>query len=190
MIESTSEGNDPHASNFEGTPEFEQPLRELASFAAPSTQRRDRLMYDSGYAAALAEFEAKSQSETTQTRRSLSRSKFLSLAMSMLLVVSLGLHVLNSPATPSSMAVSHETIDKPTPRATEPPRPIWPGMKPALAQEKSDIEDSYRIVSVRSQSLENDPAPRPTVVPLDTPPSISVEPRLRATDYHRLLDRT
>jgi hypothetical protein len=171
--------------------EFEQQLRKAPTSAGPAAQRRDRLMYDSGFAAALAQFEVQLQTQKSQSRQSLSQWKFLSLAMSVLLVASVGLHAFYGPARPSSLAVVDETTEEsPVQKTESSPPQVWPGMAPGVADAKPRHDDSSRVTSVRSQWTDYELAPLPMPDSQNTPPAHSIELPLRATDYRRLLDRT
>ena len=185
------EANNPDARELDTWSPFEQQLREIPSSTGPSAQRRDRLMYDSGFTAACAQLEVQLQTQKHQSRRSLSQWKFLSLAMSVLLVASVGLHVFSGPARPSSHAVMIAISDTPSGRKTEssPPQ-IWPGMAAEVAQGKPNSDDSYRVTSVRSRWTDHEPAPQPMPASQNAPPVRSIEPPLRATDYRRLFERT
>lgn len=185
------EANNPDARELDTWSPFEQQLSEVPSSTGPSAQRRDRLMYDSGFAAAFAQLEVQLQTQKHQSRRSLSQWKFLSLAMSVLLFASVGLQVYNGPAGPSSMSVINETVDEPARQKTEhSARAIWPGMAPKVAQGKPNSDDSHRVTSVRSRWTDYEPALQPMPALQNAPPVRSIEPPLRATDYRKLFERT
>lgn len=185
------EANNPDARELDTWSPFEQQLSEVPSSTGPSAQRRDRLMYDSGFAAAFAQLEVQLQTQKHQSRRSLSQWKFLSLAMSVLLFASVGLQVYNGPARPSSLAVMSTITDKPSAQKPEssPPQ-IWPGMAAEVAHGKPNSDDSYRVTSVRSRWTDHEPAPQPMPALQNAPPVRSIEPPLRATDYRKLFERT
>ena len=187
----TPDANNSAARELDKWSPFEQQLSEVPSSTGPSAQRRDRLMYDSGFAAALAQLEVQLQTQKHQSRRSLSQWKFLSLAMSVLFVTSVGLQVFSGPARPSSLAVMSTITDKPSAQKPEssPPQ-IWPGMAPVVADAKPCPDDAYRVTSVRTRWTDDEPAPQPMPALQNAPPVRSIEPPLRATDYRRLFERT
>ncbi|MDP1563227.1 MAG: hypothetical protein Q8M16_17745 [Pirellulaceae bacterium] len=171
--------------------EFEQQLRETPTSAGPTVQRRDRLMYDSGYAVALSQFEVQLQDQTKTTRRSVSMWKNLALALSVLLVASVGLQAYRWPPAPSPLAAVSKLQTELAPQNAKPSLPqIWPGTSPVLAESTKEPVDQLRATSVRSHWTDQVSDPQPTPTTNEASPAISIDPPLRATDYRRLLDRT
>jgi len=191
MSEPMPEANNPDARELDTWSPFEQQLSEVPSSTGPSAQRRDRLMYDSGFAAAVAHLEVQLHVQRSQSRRSLLHWKLLSLAMSVMLVAAIGPKYFYGPAGPSSMAVVAESSEKPSVQTSKPSSAqIWPGMAPEVAQATPNLDDAYRVTSVRTRWTDDEPAPQPMPALQNAPPVRSIEPPLRATDYRRLFERT
>ncbi len=171
--------------------EFEQQLREAPSSAGPTPQRRDRLMYDSGYAAGLSQFEVQLQDQVKANLRSVSTWKNLALALSALLLGSVGIQAYRWPPAPSPLAAVSEPQSEPAPQNAKPSPPlVWPGTSPVLAESTKEPVDQNRVTSVRSHWTEKVSDPQPTPTTNEASPAISIDPPLRATDYRRLLERT
>ncbi len=171
--------------------EFEQQLRKLPTSAGPTAQRRDRLMYDSGYAAALSQFEVQLQDQVKTNRRSVSMWKTLALAVSVLLLGSVGLQAFRWPPAPSPLAiVSEPDADLALQKETSVLPQVWPGTSRVMAESAKEPVDQIRITSVRSLWSDFESDPQPTATLNEASPSNLIEPPLRATDFRRLLDRT
>lgn len=185
------DANNPDARELEKWSAFEQQLSEVPSSTGPSAQRRDRLMYDSGYAAAVAQLEVQLHVQRSQSGRSLLQWKFFSLAMSVMLVAAIGAKYFYGTAGPSSMAVVAESSEKPSVQTSKPSSAqIWPGMAPEVAQATPNLDGAYRVTSVRTPWTDDEPALQPIPDSRNTHPANTIESPLRATDYRSLLDRT
>lgn len=191
MSESQSDDHGPDDRLPDILSEFEQQLRKVPTSRGPTAQRRDRLMYDSGYATAQSQFEVQLQKQVTTNRRSVSIWKTLALAVSVLLLASVGFQAILWPHAPPLVAAGNQHGTELAPQSAKPPLPlVWPGMSPVMAESLQEPASEIRITSVRSNWTDQVSDPQPTPTPNEASPAISIDPPLRATDYRRLLDRT
>ncbi len=175
----------------------ELPISEVVRCSIPNScapglvaERRDRLMYDSGYAAALSQFRVQLKDQGKNTRRKVLRWQTLAVAMSVLFVAWVGLQTSRWPDAPPPLAVVDESNEEPTPQTTKPSQQFfWHETSSDLAQTTKKSLGPFSVMALRSNWMELEAAPpsRPSLH--EKRPENSFEPPLRAADYRRLLEQ-
>jgi len=155
----------------------------------PSRSRRDRLMYESGLAAALAQSQGEWDAQQQAARRQLRTWQALTLGLSLATLFLVAGPRQPTPESTPPVAAVPETLPQVSPPILPPTRPREnEGMRAALAGSFAPSASASNYLSLRL-SWHRHEADWPTLPqPSGEASADRTEPHWRAADYRRLLD--
>jgi hypothetical protein len=170
------------------SPAFD-PTAGNADRRGPNRSRRDRLMYESGLAAALAQSQGERDAQQQAARRQLRTWQALTLGLSLATLFLVAGPRQPTPESTPPVAAVPETLPQASPPTFPPTRPRKnEGMRAAVAGSIAPSPSASNYLSLRL-NWHRPEADWPTVPqPSGEASADRTEPHWRAADYRRLLD--